>query len=160
MMGLHIDRRGAVGGLAATMALFMAARADAQQPGGAEATVVDAFLTAYQARDTNAMYELMAEDVYFEDPTFHLLARNREEMRPIFEPVASLFQSIVITPHNRILAQPWIVSQQTIAGRMTRPDGEVRDLEVKGVSLFEVRAGKIVRWYDYYDVLSFRQQTR
>jgi steroid delta-isomerase-like uncharacterized protein len=125
-----------------------------------ETLVIDAFLAAYQNRDVPAAMALMSDDVYFEDPTMHLVARNREELRAITQQGADGFSDIRITPFNRIHASPWTILQQRIAGNIRRPDGQARAVDVQGLSMFEIREGKIFRWYDYYDVLAFRQQTR
>lgn len=162
MLTMNLDRRAAIRGASAGLGLF-AANADARvcEPADTlnEARTIDAFLAAYRARDAAAMFELLADDLYFEDPTFHLLARNKEEMRPFVEPLTKTYQSVRITPFNRIHASPWIASQQRIAATVLKNDGQRRDLEVQGLSLFQVRSGKIAKWYDYYDVLSFKQQT-
>ena len=125
-----------------------------------ESRIVDAFLAAYRNRDVDAAMALMSENVYFEDPTMHLAAQNREELRAITQQGADGFSEIRITPFNRIHASPWIILQQRIAGNIRRPDGQARAVDVQGLSMFEIREAKIVRWYDYYDVLAFRQQTR
>jgi limonene-1,2-epoxide hydrolase len=129
----------------------------AAKRGRAEEAVVDRFLTAYRAADATAMFAVLADDIYFEDPTFHLLARNKEEMKPIADSL-QLFREIGIEPFNRIVATPWVISQQRISGAFRTAEGLERKIDVAGMSMFEVRGGKIVRWYDYYDVLTFREQ--
>jgi limonene-1,2-epoxide hydrolase len=125
-----------------------------------EAGVVDNFLDAYRSMNVERMFALLDENIYFEDPTFHLIARNHEEMRLIVEPAAVMWRNARIEPFNRVHASPWVISQQRLGGTLTLPNGGgERTFDVQGVSIFEVRGLKIVRWYDYYDVMTFRQQT-
>lgn len=150
-----------VAGVGAT-ALAAGCPARAASAGGqaVEGRVVDAFIGAYQALDAKALLALLVDDVYFEDPTFHLQAKNKEEMRPIVESLATNYRAVRVMPFNRILVAPWAVSQQRIAATIVKKDGQAREVDVRGVSMFEIRGGKIARWYDYYDVLTFQEQTR
>ncbi len=153
------SRRALVSGpLLLAGALAACATAPAASQSSSESALVDDFLDAYRAMDVNAMLGFLAEDVYFEDPTFHLRANNHEEMRQIIEPASRIFSDVTITPFNRILAPPWVIVQQRLGGSMRRDDGEVRRIDVQGASMFEVRAGRIASWYDYYDVLAYRRQ--
>lgn len=139
-----------------------ATAAPGSQSGGAadELAVIDAYFAAYRAMDAPALLALCAEDIYFEDPTFHLRAANREEMRQIIEPAAASFSNVSFTPFNRIHASPWVIVQQRLGGVLRRQDGQIRTVEVQGLSMFQIRDGLIAKWYDYYDVLSFREQVR
>ena len=121
--------------------------------------VLDAWLAAYQAVDIPKLVALMWEDIQFEDPTFHLVARNREEMKPIYAPLGTSFRNVRLTPFNRIVAPPWGISQQRIAATLVRDDGRSHDIDVQGLSMLQVDCGRIKRWYDYYDVLTFRKHT-
>jgi|CXWL01.1.fsa_nt_gi ketosteroid isomerase-like protein len=125
-----------------------------------EVHIIDEFLAAYRSGDMARGMALMAENVYFEDPTMHLLARNREELSVIAQQGADNFTEIRLTPFNRIHASPWTILQLRLAGTILHPDGQGRSVDVQGLTMLEVRDAKIVRWYDYYDALTFRQQTR
>ena len=163
MIGPFLSRRALIAGSCAAAAIPAGALAAAQtgsaEDGEAAERVLDAFLAAYNATDIDRLASLLAEDIHFEDPTFHLVARNREEMRPIYEPLRS-FRQVRIVPFNRIVAAPWVVTQQRVSATLARPDGETHEIDVQGASIFETRGGLIRRWFDYYDVLAFREQTR
>ena len=158
-MNLELNRRLLLaGGPIALLTLHQASQTTAATADDAEVNwVMDAFLAAYGAADIERMVALMAEDIYFEDPTFHLKARNREEMKHIYEPLRTAFRNVRITPFNRIVASPWGISQQRLAATLVQ-EGQSREIDVQGVSMFEIGGGRIKRWYDYYDVLTFRQQ--
>lgn len=125
-----------------------------------EARLTDEFTRVYAGRDAAATLAMLADDIYFEDITSHFVARNREEMRQFIEPVPQLYAELRVAPINRIQASPWVLSQQRVQGVMNKPDGTTRPIDVQGLSMLMWRDGKIVKWYDYYDVLSFRQQAR
>ena len=122
--------------------------------------VLDAWLEAYPSVDVPNLVSLMWEDIYFEDPTFHLKASSREEMKPIYAPLETSFKNVRILPFNRIVAPPWGISQQRMAATLVREGGESQQIDVQGLSMLEICEGRIKRWYDYYDVLTFREQTR
>ena len=126
----------------------------------AEARIIDEYIAAYNSQDMERALAIMAEDIYFEDPTMHLLARNREELRAIIQQGLDSFSEIRLAPFNRIHASPWTILQLRLTGTTARPDGQTRRVDVQGLSLFEIRDVKIVRWYDYFDALAIRQQTR
>jgi limonene-1,2-epoxide hydrolase len=163
-MELSLDRRTMM--IGTPLALLAASGGGACVPAGPSRTsarevnrILDEFLAAYQAIDIDRMVALMAEDIYFEDPTFHLKAHNREEMKPIYQPLGTSFRKVRITPFNRIVAPPWGISQQRIAATFEQ-NGRTHNVDVQGLSMFEIDRGRIRRWYDYYDVLTFREQTR
>lgn len=161
-MTIPVDRRSAMK-FGASAALMLSHSADAARSTVTSArdvnAVLDAFLAAYASVDIERLVGLMWEDIYFEDPTFHLIARNREEMRPIYAPLGTSFRNVRITPFNRIVAPPWGISQQRIAATLVRDDGRAHEVDVQGVSMLQIDRGRIKRWYDYYDVLTFRKQT-
>lgn len=163
-MDMPADRRSFVFSTpAAILALSQSAGASGQSPVTSASevdTVLDAFLAAYRSVDIPKLVALMHEDIYFEDPTFHLKATNREEMKPIYAPLGTSFRNVRITPFNRIVAAPWAISQQRIAATLVRDSGATHQIDVQGLTMLEIRDGRIQRWYDYYDVLSFREQTR
>jgi limonene-1,2-epoxide hydrolase len=155
-----ISRRAALTSAVAASGV-MAGCASAPNPGAADdLAVVDSFLSAYAARDIAAMLSMLADDIYFEDPTFHLKAVGKEEARQFVEPLPALYSEVRITPFNRIHASPWVISQQRISAVLRREDGSTRNMDVQGVSMFEVRGRVIARWYDYYDVLEFQKQAK
>lgn len=122
--------------------------------------VFDEFQAAYEARDAGRILSMIDDDFYFEDPTAHLIAKSREEMRPIIEPAANLYRELRVRPFNRIYASPWIISQQRISGTLTMADGSTRKIDVQGLTMLQIRDTKIARWYDYYDVLTFKNQSK
>ncbi len=119
--------------------------------------VVDAFFEAYRTQDLARFETLIADDIEFDDPTFHLRARGKAEMMEIARALAS-YRNISFDRSNLIAAPPWIITQQRIRAQFTRADNSVRDIDVQGCSLFRVRDGRIAVWFDYYDILTFRAQ--
>jgi limonene-1,2-epoxide hydrolase len=163
-MAMPVNRRSLVlGAPAALLAAHQSVGASPSRPKTSAREVnalLDAWLAAYSAVDIPRLVALMHEDIYFEDPTFHLKATNREEMKPIYSPLGTSFRNVRITPFNRIVAPPWGISQQRLAATLVRDSGESHAIDVQGVSMLQVRGGRIQRWYDYYDVLTFREQTK
>jgi steroid delta-isomerase-like uncharacterized protein len=163
MMSGISSRRAFIPTAALAFAAPLSACATSDQSGGShveELAVAEAWLAAYRTMDVAAFMRLLGDDFYFEDPTFHLRAQNREEMRLILQTGADSFGSVAITPFNRLHASPWVILQQRLSGTLRTQDGAQRLIDVQGVTLLQVRDSRISRWYDYYDVLTFRDQAR
>jgi steroid delta-isomerase-like uncharacterized protein len=153
-------------GLLAGAALAPLSCAELSGPAAAEASgaterVVEALYAAYAEMNVEKMLALLTDDCFFEDPTFHLVARGKPEIRKLVEPLAQHFSNVKIDIENRIACQGWVVTQQKLSGFL-RPhdgaDGAGKNISVRGATIFSVRNNRISRWVDYYDILTYRQQ--
>jgi limonene-1,2-epoxide hydrolase len=103
----------------------------------------------------------LAPDVLFVDPTFHLRAEGREQMRPIVESGRAVFDALALEVRREIVSEPWIVVQQRQSGDFKVPGStERRPMSVEGVSLYRIEGGWIREWWDYYDVDTYRRQVK
>lgn len=70
--------------------------------------------------------------------------------------------NVKITLENRIVCSNWVVTQQRLSALIiSNTDGtqKSKEFSVRGASIFEIKQGKIKRWTDYYDILTFKKQT-
>jgi steroid delta-isomerase-like uncharacterized protein len=121
--------------------------------------VLDQFFRAYAALDVDRLVALLAPDVVFEDPTFRLRAEGRDAMRTMAADTAARFSAVSFTTHSRVIDGNRAAAELTIAGTL-RTAGGPRRIEVRGASFFVVSGNLIQRWTDYYDVDTFRAQTK
>jgi steroid delta-isomerase-like uncharacterized protein len=123
--------------------------------------VVEALYAAYAEMNVERLLALLTDDCFFEDPTFHLVARGKPEIRKLVEPLAQHFSNVKIDIENRIACRGWVVTQQNLSGFL-RPhdgaDGAGKNISVRGATIFSVKSNRISRWVDYYDILTYRKQ--
>jgi ketosteroid isomerase-like protein len=157
---LVVDRRQALAMTAAAALLPL----QPGEPAGARdaiAAVMVKFRRAYETLDAAAIEALMADDVRFSDPTFHLKADGIAEMRKIIAGTAPHYRSFRITVEHELIAPPWAVVRQEIAAVRKSPSaGPDITIRVRGVSLFRVEVGRIHEWHDYFDAVGYERQLR
>jgi steroid delta-isomerase-like uncharacterized protein len=121
--------------------------------------IVRAWLDAYKnISQPEKMLGLLAEDIFFEDPTFRLRHTNRESMRKMIEEAAAGFTSVEIDPGLILVDSPWASLQPTLSGAIKQQSGPPRQIKVRGATFLMIENGKIKRWTDYYDFRTYREQ--
>jgi steroid delta-isomerase-like uncharacterized protein len=122
--------------------------------------VVDEFYAAYMALDAGRLLAVLTEDCFFEDPTFHLRAQGKPEIRKIFEALLGHYSNIKIELENRIASGNWVVTQQHFSGlSKSGPTAEGKPISIRGASIFGFEKERIKRWTDYYDFATFARQS-
>jgi limonene-1,2-epoxide hydrolase len=133
-------------------------------PAGANAeiaAVMVKFRRAYESLDAQAIEAMMADDIRFSDPTFHLEADGIAEMRTIIHKTAPQYHGFRITVEHELIAPPWAVVRQEIAAVRKSPSAPGgHTIRVRGVSLFRVEGGRIHEWHDYFDAVGYERQLR
>lgn len=122
--------------------------------------VIDEFYAAYTALDGGRLLAFLTDDCFFEDPTFHLRAQGKPEIRKLMEGLLRHYSNIKIELENRIACGKWVVTQQHFSGlSKSGPEAEGRSISVRGASIFEFEKERIRRWTDYYDFATFARQS-
>jgi steroid delta-isomerase-like uncharacterized protein len=125
------------------------------------------YAAAWNACDTDAMAELITEDVVWADPALPEPARGiaavQEFMRTSFRVFPDLRFSEPDPPHLTIdghdVAWAWVM-EGTMRGPID-PPGFVptnRHMRVEGVDLWTMREGRIARYRAYYDMADLVRQ--
>ena len=131
----------------------------APRPATPEA-VVKQFFDAYQRLDVGGMTAVMAPDMVFDDPTFRLQAKSRDEWRKQAEGNRLVITHIGIEVHSTVQSGDTVATELTLSGGIKQKDGRVSQFKVRGASFFRVRNGLITHWTDYMDFRTFSDQTR
>lgn len=124
--------------------------------------IIEEFYAAYQKLDIPKLLSVLSDECFFEDPTFHLSADGKIEIKKMAEKSFQNVSNVKITLENRIVCSNWVVTQQRLSALIiSNTDGtqKSKEFSVRGASIFEIKQGKIKRWTDYYDILTFKKQT-
>jgi ketosteroid isomerase-like protein len=120
--------------------------------------ILDRVFAAFGAMDADALTSLLAPDVIFEDPTFHVRREGRAAVRAMLLDIGARYAAIVVTPHNRVVAGDRAATEQTVSVTVRTAGGPDSRVAVRGASFFEFSASQIRRWTDYYDARPFTEQ--
>jgi steroid delta-isomerase-like uncharacterized protein len=125
------------------------------------AQVVKDCYAAYATLDVERVLTFYAEDCRFEDHTFHLSLRGKDELRKMFNRNRPLILEMRFDISNLIVSGNWVVVQHTQSGLLKppkAPDAAPKKYSVQGASILEFAHGGILRQTDYYDVVTFNKQ--
>ena len=123
-------------------------------------SVVEQFYSAYRARDVEALANLMAPDVQFEDPTFRLREHGRDAIRNLAVTLRTQYTDVTVDVHSMLVSGDSVATETTTAGVLKRKNGTTHRIKVRGASFFRVRNGLIEKWTDYFDFQTYSEQTR
>lgn len=114
-----------------------------------------AFVAAWERRDTDAVMAAMAQGVVYENVGLSL-TRGREETRAFLAPfIAGAAEVEWIVHHAAEAADGSVLTERTDRFLM---GGKWLEIAVMGVFIFDAD-GLILAWRDYFDVAAFRAQT-
>ena len=124
-------------------------------------TVVKEWVDAYNnVSKPEKMLGLLAENIFFEDPTFRLRHVSRESMRKMIEQASTIFETVHVDPGLIILDPPWAALQPTISGQIKQKSSPARSIRVRGATFLRIENRKISQWVDYYDFRTYNEQLR
>jgi steroid delta-isomerase-like uncharacterized protein len=147
---------------AALLALAIVACALQQKkpPAAGDKAVVEAYVRAWNQRDTLALDTLLASDAIHEDIAQNFRGKGPKEVAAFMRGVMSAEPDYKWIVTNSIEEGKFVALEWTWTGSYTGPDptGKKvtnRHTSGKGASVGEVENGKIKRFTDYYDEASF-----
>eukprot|EP01062_Namystynia_karyoxenos_P042391 TRINITY_DN3098_c0_g1_i2.p1 TRINITY_DN3098_c0_g1~~TRINITY_DN3098_c0_g1_i2.p1 ORF type:complete len:221 (+),score=78.72 TRINITY_DN3098_c0_g1_i2:72-665(+) len=120
--------------------------------------VVRAFLKAQDDRDLDAMCALVTEDlVYINEPLPpSKQIRSREQFRRFFESSPCIWgEDAELRLHSLV----WDAGRQVVlTERLDRFKVEGKWLEIPICGALDVEGGKVKRWHDYWDYVSYSER--
>ena len=119
---------------------------------GANADIVCAFCAAWGTRDLDAIGEFLAEDIFYHNIPMAPVT-GRASVLAAVTPLVSACSHIEWSIHHIAEAGAVVLTERT--------DHFVRDgrtMSVRVMGTFEIDAGRIVRWRDYFDLLEWQRQ--
>lgn len=122
--------------------------------------VVDAYVSAWNQRDTVALDTLLAADAIHEDVVQNFRGKGPKEVITFMRGVAAAEPDYKWTVTNALEDGKYVALEWTWTGTYSGPDPTGKRVTNKrisgrGMSLAEVDNGKIKRFTDYYDMASY-----
>lgn len=108
--------------------------------------VVNAFLTACAQRDYPAAFELVTDDLEYQNMMLPPV-QGKEAMRDTCDMLLSLCEGSEWLVHHEVAQGDLVMNERT---DRFKKDGTWHDLPVAGV--FQLRDGLIASWHDYFDL--------
>jgi steroid delta-isomerase-like uncharacterized protein len=150
-------RRILIGSLLGIM--VVAGRAAGENGGNQAKAIAQAWVEAWNSHDPDKMVTAFTSDVYYEDVAFGEISRGTAELKKF---AASEYEAV---PDLKVELQNAQISngRGTIEWVFSGTDKDIyktgKKFSVRGVSVIEVRDGKIARSLDYYDAATIMKQT-
>lgn len=137
--------------LAALALLAMASPGDPKAASDPDAAVAETWIAGWNSHDPEKMLPLFTDDVFYEDVAFGESSHGKAEVRKFaaseFEAVPDLeIKLLRASIHNGHGTIEWVFS-----GTDKGIYNTGKKFSVRGVSVIDVRAGKISRNLDFYD---------
>lgn len=118
----------------------------------AQAFVRD-YYAAYHPAGVPRMMEFYTADATFNDPTFGLDLKSRQEIGDLLTIGLAKYESLELQPEHTILAGDDLVVEGTMVGRLMG-----KTVRVRFASVFHFTDGKISAQRDMFDTLHFYVQ--
>ena len=115
--------------------------------------IVTALIKANEARDVDAIIELMTEDALYENVPISVL-KGHEEIRSMLGPFLGGAKSCAWEVLHQVEQGDVVMNERV--DRFTMADGN--DVAIRVVGVFEIRDDKISVWRDYFDMAEFTNQ--
>jgi|SRR5882724_12168530 len=125
--------------------------------------MLDDWAMAWTSNDPERVLALFADDCVFEDVTFGVVARGKEELRSFASDAFAAVPDFKYGLTNRFVASQWAAIEWVMSGTHKgdfpgMPATGKRFLSVRGSTILELEAGKIRRESDYWDAATFMKQ--
>jgi steroid delta-isomerase-like uncharacterized protein len=155
---MEMDRKRVLAVLLAMLAVPAIITLNAKAAGDGDTAVAEKWIAAWNSHDPDKMLPVFTDDVFYEDVAFGEVSHGRAEFRKFaveeFEGVPDLELKLVRAAiHN---------GHGTIEWNFSGTDKGVyktgKKFTVRGVSVIEVRDGKISRSLDFYDTGTIMRQ--
>ena len=124
--------------------------------------VFDQWATAWASHDAEKVVALFTDDCMFEDVTFELIVRGKEQLRGIISAVFTAIPDVTFDVTGRVAGREgaaieWMMSG-THEGDLPGLPATGKRFAVRGTTILELREGKISRESDYWDAVTFMKQ--
>jgi steroid delta-isomerase-like uncharacterized protein len=124
--------------------------------------VLDDWASAWSSRDPEKMLSLFTDDCVYEDVTFSVINRGKNELRAFAEGIFAGVPDFKIELTAKFVAgtcggMEWVMSG-THKGDFPGMPATGKRFSTRGVTILELQAGKIRRNSDYWDAAGVMRQ--
>jgi steroid delta-isomerase-like uncharacterized protein len=125
--------------------------------------VFNAWAAAWSSHDPEKLLALFTDDCLFEDVTFNVVTRGKEELRGFANGAFAAVPDFKLELTRQFATGQWAAVEWIMSGTHKgdfpgMPGTGKRFSAVRGSSIFELEAGKIRRESDYWDAATFMKQ--
>ena len=128
--------------------------------------MLDDWATAWSSAENSdpaRVLALFADDCVFEDVTFGVVARGKDELRSFVQGAFAAIPDFQYRLTSRFVDGQWAAIEWVMSGTHTgdfpgMPATGKRFSSVRGSSILELEAGKIRRRSDYWDAATFMKR--
>lgn len=131
------------------------AQARSKASSSTDKKTIEQLFAAWSSHDPEKVANVFAEDAVYEDVTANHISRGRAEVRKwaaggfsVFENFRMEVASISVHDGRGVAEWVWTATDKKLG----------KNFSVRGVSIIEVRGGKISRCKDYYDFATAMRQ--
>jgi steroid delta-isomerase-like uncharacterized protein len=129
---------------------------------GAQTAVINDVLAAWNSHDTEKTASFYADDIVYEDIGFSKTARGKEELRVFLNNFFAAFPDLNFELKSSFISGNWYCAEWVWSGThkvdMPGLPATGKRFSIRGVSVGELKEGKIKRSSDYYNKMDFLQQ--
>jgi steroid delta-isomerase-like uncharacterized protein len=123
----------------------------------------DDWAMAWSSNDPELILALFVGDCFFEEVTFGVVARDKEELRSFANRAFAAIPDFKYGLRSRFAASQWAVIEWVMSGTHKgdlpgMPATGKRFSSVRGSTILELEASKIRRESDYWDAATFMKQ--
>lgn len=124
--------------------------------------MLNEYPVAWSTQDKDKILMFFTDDCIYEDATLGLVKNGKQELAEFVDEVFTTYPDFQITYQRCFANDSFGASEWTISVTWTGPFHEIDvtgiKTEIKGVTLFEFKDGKIHRNSDYWDMVPLLKQ--
>lgn len=129
---------------------------------GAQTQVLNDYAAAWNSHDTEKLVSLFTDDCVYEELGIGVIKRGKEELRAFINGFFANFPDVNFEPKSSFISGNWYCAEWvwtgTYKGNAPGLPATGKKVSIRGVSVGELKEGKIKRNSDYYNRMDFFQQ--
>lgn len=136
----------------------MAPVAQSQSNADPAAALAEKWIAAWNSHDPGKFVPLFTDDIFYEDVTFGEVSHNSAELRKFYLSEIDGVPDLMLTLDHVSIHDGHGTIEWTFSGTDKGVYKTGKKFSVRGVSVIEMRGGKISRNLDFYDVATVMRQ--
>lgn len=136
----------------------IAAPADGKSKGDSGSAIAEKWIAAWNSHDPDKMVPLFTDDIFYEDVTFGEVSHNSAELRKFYLSEIDGIPDLTLKLDHVNIHDGHGTIEWTFSGTDKGVYKTGKKFSVRGVSVIEMRGGKISRNLDFYDLATIMRQ--
>jgi steroid delta-isomerase-like uncharacterized protein len=120
---------------------------------GAQTSILNENAAAWNSHDTEKLVSLFTDDCVYEELGIGVIKRGKEDLRAFVNNFLTKFPDLNFEVKSSFISGNWYCAEWVWTGTHTG-----KRFSIRGVSVGELKEGKIKRNSDYYNRMDFLQQ--